>query len=471
MADYSKLSDEALQQISSGNVDYSKLSDGDLEAISLGTKPVGDDPENEYVGMAKAAGQGALQGASFGFADELEAAARSAFGEKTYDETIKEVRDRYKKYEEKNPGVSLVSNIAGGFLVPGMGLARAAKGASALSAVGRGAAAGALTAAGNTEEDLLSEEGVSDVAKGAIGGGVMSGAGAAIGKGLSKASNVLGIKATGATFSEAKHFKPDTIKVMRDKKIVPWLGTAEDVARNAEEVLDESGKAIGAKLRGLNKQGVIVTREEVENYLNRGVTRLSTRAGDHSAKAQAETQGKRILDLMGDNDSVPITWLQKQKVSVAPKANAWLNPDAAKGDKTVYKGLANLIENKAKEASPEILSSLKEEQKIYGAVAPVFRAAANKAIKNKSQVAAGLLDLGVGGAVAADDFRRGNYATGIAKGVGAAAARHAIAPRVSGFLFNATHAGRNVPEYLSRTKHVIDLGSGLLDKSKQEENR
>ena len=75
----------------------------------------------------------AAQGLTFGFADEIEAGARSLFSDRGYKDIRDEVRQNTKDYRTDNPGEALALEMAGGVVIPG-GIARSAfKGATGVS--------------------------------------------------------------------------------------------------------------------------------------------------------------------------------------------------------------------------------------------------------------------------------------------------------------------------------------------------
>ena len=63
------------------------------------------------------------QGATFAFADEIEAQLRVALSaasgeDTTYEKELKKVRNEIEKFKDKNPGGALVSELTGSFAVP-----------------------------------------------------------------------------------------------------------------------------------------------------------------------------------------------------------------------------------------------------------------------------------------------------------------------------------------------------------------
>lgn len=154
---------------------------------ALRQKPVEPTPTT-----AESAIQGGLQGASFGFADEIEGGllgVKDVMGEKhrlqdildRYKANRDTARDRYAKAEQANPlaytGGEIAGGVATGF-IPGFGWMNAAKGAKLGATLGKGAVQGAVAGLGTSEgktveEDL--ENTVTGAGLGAAGAGVIKG--------------------------------------------------------------------------------------------------------------------------------------------------------------------------------------------------------------------------------------------------------------------------------------------------------
>ena len=169
-------------------------------------EPVEKEPETTQLG---AIARGTAQGLSFGFADEITAAAESAFG-RDYEEALKETRDIYKLAEKERPGAYRTAEIGSGLasvFIPGIGAVTGGKaalaggkllksliqakrgaeltgkGARAAEAVGTGIAGGAFGSIGASEADVLSKQTLgsvgqlaADVGTGAVVGGLAGGA-------------------------------------------------------------------------------------------------------------------------------------------------------------------------------------------------------------------------------------------------------------------------------------------------------
>ena len=147
------------------------------------------------------------QGVTFGFGDEIEGLIRSSLpGGPEYDAARDEVRNKLKAYQNANPGEALTMELAGA-LIPSIimsmtGVGTGGAGANLSRIAGQAAVESALTAAGTTEADLTSMEGLADVATGTGVGTVMGTAleagGGRAGKGLSALMSYVRRKMGGA---------------------------------------------------------------------------------------------------------------------------------------------------------------------------------------------------------------------------------------------------------------------------------
>ena len=110
-----------------------------------------------YTDIARAAGQGL----TLGFGDEMEAAVRSAFGDKSYPEIIKEIRTDIKTFQETDPYKAYGAEILGGLITGGYGATRTIGTAVGKEAIKRAAKFGGADAAiygagtGETPEERL----------------------------------------------------------------------------------------------------------------------------------------------------------------------------------------------------------------------------------------------------------------------------------------------------------------------------
>ncbi len=107
------------------NVDLSKElkrlnNNTPVQSQIIATEAGADDVENDSVldGVWDLSQQ-ALQGATFGFADEIEARLRAVAKGTEYKDEIEDVRAEIEAFREKNPGLAFTAEMAGAFLIPG----------------------------------------------------------------------------------------------------------------------------------------------------------------------------------------------------------------------------------------------------------------------------------------------------------------------------------------------------------------
>ena len=131
------------------------------------------------------------QGASFGFADEIEAAVKSlvpeSMGGRDYEVIRDELRGKLTEYKTANPGEAITLEVAGAFIpsvmmsMSGVGAQAAGSNLARIAKVAAGESA--LTAIGSSEADMFSGHGVQDVGLGtAIGTAAGTTAEVAMGK-------------------------------------------------------------------------------------------------------------------------------------------------------------------------------------------------------------------------------------------------------------------------------------------------
>lgn len=152
-------------------------------------------PELDFTPTTGDYARAAAQGLTFGFADEIEAAVRSAFSDKTYEQEVGEIRKGIETFREEAPAKALATEIGASALLPfgaaraatqlggrAAQLARAAGQTAAARPASTAAASGALYGAGAAED-------ISDVPESALAGGLLGGAiGGAVSKALPRIS-------------------------------------------------------------------------------------------------------------------------------------------------------------------------------------------------------------------------------------------------------------------------------------------
>jgi hypothetical protein len=192
-------------------------------------------------------GRSLAQGATFGFADELEALTKSLAGQGTYEQNLAALELAKQKFGQQNPKTALGTEIVGGLpyaLLPFLGTARyaqMARGASPLARAGVTAGASAVTGALTGALGGAGAAGVGERMAGAQAGGtlggIVGGAAPVVTKGIgavgSKAVDVTsGIPvvqqvgkavglATGQTVDAANRAKAKLLEAMYRDKVSP----------------------------------------------------------------------------------------------------------------------------------------------------------------------------------------------------------------------------------------------------------
>jgi len=188
----------------------------------------------------KALGRGALDTATFGFADEIVGGVKSIAKGTPYKEERDIYRAESKKLEEKYPEQTIVGQIGGAF-VPGTGIAKGVgaviKGTGKLAKVGRiagiGAVEGGLYGAGKTEDIKDVPQTLQDIKDYALYG-------AGAGVGMQAIAKVGGLV--------AKPFKgrvsPVKSEASKLKKTLTREGFTPEKARESLQKMQEEGKML-----------------------------------------------------------------------------------------------------------------------------------------------------------------------------------------------------------------------------------
>lgn len=185
------------------------------------------------------AGRSLAQGATFGFADELESLMKSLAGQGTYEQNLAALELAKQKYGQQNPKTALATEIAGGLpyaLVPFLGTAKyaqMAKEAAPLVRAGVTAGASAVTGALTGALGGAGASGVGERMAGAQAGGVFGGLVGGAAPVVSK-----GIGATGSKVVDVTSGIPVVQQV--GKAIGMATGQTVDAANRAKAKLLEA---------------------------------------------------------------------------------------------------------------------------------------------------------------------------------------------------------------------------------------
>ena len=224
--------------------------------------------------LMKGAGRELAGGATFEFADDIEAGARSAFGQDTFRQSREKVQAEKLQFAKENPGLAMASNV-GGSMTSGAALGKKLIGGAAKATAKRvaGAAAieGALVGAGKSNS---ADEFVGSVASNAALSGVLGFAGTKVvdagGKLVKKASDFIarrntpgyteGIKELGeAILADGKKAVDleKALKELGDDGVIADIGTkldAENVSRLTDQAFLQGGPAAQGARKFINKR-------------------------------------------------------------------------------------------------------------------------------------------------------------------------------------------------------------------------
>jgi len=175
------------------------------------------------------------QGATFGFADEIEAFIRSGFSDSTYDEVRDELRAKLTAYKKANRGEALSYELAGA-LVPSIAAMATGFGAPAgmsnLANLGRSAkilaGESVASAVGYSDQDLTSAQGgmqaAVDTGKGFLGGAIAE----------------LGMRGTGNVLSKLINYARKNLGDGADKAVqAELLRLANATGLSVEEIISD----------------------------------------------------------------------------------------------------------------------------------------------------------------------------------------------------------------------------------------
>ena len=129
------------------------------------------DDDKPKPGRAESFGRGILQGATFGFADEIAGGLESALTDKTYEQARNESRSNFKAAKDENPWSYGVGDVGAGIatsFIPGVGIA---KGASLGATAGKAALLGGVSGLGGSESESVGGQVADAVGSAAVAGG------------------------------------------------------------------------------------------------------------------------------------------------------------------------------------------------------------------------------------------------------------------------------------------------------------
>jgi hypothetical protein len=236
-----------------------------LDFGALATDAAGDSAAAQEPGLASSVGEGVLQGATFGWADEIEGGLKAAFTDQKYERARDQARARYAAKREAHPIGTGLGEVIGGI---GTGLATGGAGIAArVGATGaRGAAAlagaeGLATGAGFSESDNLAGVAGDAAVSGAVGAGLGYGLHRVFSRFVDRAperhvEDLTKDLTAGATPTESKRFAQGLGNLATDilEKDRQFMKAVRTGPEEATKVVDERLKTLGPQTKPLYDQ-------------------------------------------------------------------------------------------------------------------------------------------------------------------------------------------------------------------------
>jgi hypothetical protein len=264
----------------------------------------------------------ALQGASLGFADEIEAGARSLSPGQTYDSAIGEIRGGLDAYSADRPIEAMAYELGGAFapaFVPGYGQATTAR------VLGRAAMEGGLYALGTGEGGLAERAArvpggaVAGTIGGAVGQGAVRAAGAAFNGLIMGARAALGPRGATVVQNEIQRLVKQTQK------------TSDEIV---QDIID----------------GKLLAENDTIQMAVRGYRALG---------GEASTEIKTVIDARPDvTRTAALGELRKGLGDQSPGSQASINRASEKATRAAENEAYGSL--KGVEATPELIDSLKD---------------------------------------------------------------------------------------------------------------
>jgi hypothetical protein len=290
--------DGYLPVVSNGKVEH-RVASADLpKAEADGYKPLLSAPE---VSEWESLGRGAIQGATFGFGDEITGGLEALFTDKTYDQARDESRANNAAAQEANPASYLTGDIGASVatsFVPGLGFLNAAKGAKLATVAGKAALQGGIAGAGYSDEKDAAGI-LKDTATGVALGAAVPVALKGAGKVVSKLDDITGTS--------------DKAKVVADylsDKFHKVTDSVSDIATAAPSGTARAVREIGWKerdrIRNLSpddlENKILGAKDDLENIFAKSEDEVSKYRGNMEQAAMSDIYDKdrkMILDLSG----------------------------------------------------------------------------------------------------------------------------------------------------------------------------
>lgn len=380
---------QAIQQQKLNSPDNDLLKQAQAIQTQKMSEPA-QDPSKDW-SKTESFGQGALQGATAGFSDELGGAEGALMekiagnpDKKSLKELYQEYRDlqrqRNKKAEEAHPVASLAGNVTGA-----VGSALLAPGLMAPKTIAGAAGLGAATGLGTSEQDLTepSADALKGTAKDIATGGALGAVGGAIGKGVQNVLNPESLEVAGSKLaSKAVGIKPSkelarvydsaTGKVEQGSDVIKGIGKtameegALPIRGGAEGIYDKSLDAIDHQYQKLNP-----IMAQTQEKLNQNMEQNLQAAGGIGRKtADFLYDFRNSLDTDPNQDAV----MKKLEEKYMPYIQKLTNADGNLQQLTAFKRAAqDTATDLSKAAYDQPASDLKPEAEFVKRLGGIIR--------------------------------------------------------------------------------------------------
>lgn len=308
-------------------------------------------PEPMSTGRSFATGfQKALDGATFGFGDEIFSGVESLFNDKSFDENLSENRADEDQYAIEHPAWNLATELLGGLATGGAGAVKVA-GAKALGAGGK-ALANAGIGAGGSAAHLFGEGegGVAERAKNVTDNPVSIAAGAALPAALSGVGR--------AASKGVQRMNRPEVQRLREKGVQPTVGQTLGGTANRLEEAAQNIPFLGVRAARERAQG-----EWRKSFFDDALAPLGKKVDDADPQ-QMMIQAERAVDDAYDSaralmpDGIVVNnglreSLGTIKTKVA-EGGYGLNGDELRDFNRVWKNMKPLFANKGKVSQKDL---------------------------------------------------------------------------------------------------------------------
>lgn len=244
-------------------------------------------------------------------------------------------------------------------------------------------------------------------------------------QGIKQQAEDLAEKATGATAVQAEKFKKGAGRELLDRGVVKFGETPKKIAERSQQLIEKTYKDIDDVLTTLDEKGAQVNVSEVLDNIQKQADKL---AKDPAQASVVKKLNSISEDIVNSGDSfVKPSQAEQTKRGFNKIAKNWLDPETGEAGKIAYRAYRDAVEKVAKETEPSLLKKFKEAKETYGLMNPIQEAAERRAQQQKQSPLGQFIDIvtvGGGGAAVGG-------VEGLATGLGLAAARRYVSPRLA----------------------------------------